>query len=80
MRITFTSLIVLLALTSTSAALAADKVDWTPCKSEIEKFCKNIKGEEEIYQCLLKHDVDLSKNCDNNSHSKYEEVTGKTKK
>ena len=69
-----------LVILSVSAAIAADKVDWSPCKPEIEKFCKDVKdksGEEALYQCLLKHDIDLSKTCDNEAHSLYEKLTGK---
>ena len=83
MRITLASLGLLVAVTASSSAFAADKVDWTPCNAEIEKFCKGVKekdGEDGIYQCLLKHDADISKSCDNDAHSKYEEATGKTKK
>ena len=76
----------LMALVFTAAAtvsplvFAADKVDWTPCQTEIAKWCSTARdkgGEEGIYQCLLKHDADLSKKCDNDSHSKYEQLTGK---
>ena len=69
---------VLLSLAVT--AQAADKVDWTPCQTEITKWCKGVKdakGEEGLYQCLLKRDADLSKRCDNESHSVYERLTGK---
>jgi len=60
-------------------AFAAD-FDWSPCTKEIAQWCKDVKGDEAIYQCLLRHDADLSKTCDNNGHSKYEELTGKTKR
>ena len=63
-----------------SPAARADKVDWAVCSTEIGKWCQGIReksGEEGIYQCLLKHDADLSKKCDNNAHSKYEQLTGK---
>ncbi len=70
-----------LAVLVSSASFAADKVDWTPCQTEIAKWCPvahDKGGEEGVYQCLLRHDADLSKKCDNESHSKYEQVTGKT--
>lgn len=64
------------------SALAAEKFDWSPCKTEIDKWCKNVKegDDEAMYQCLLKNDADLSKDCDNKAHSKYEEKTCKVKK
>ena len=74
--------IIALTVLGTSPGFAADKVDWTPCQAEIAKWCpiaKDKAGEEGVYQCLLKHDTDLSKRCDNESHSKYEQVTGKTR-
>jgi hypothetical protein len=49
--------------------------DWSPCKAEMEKF-KCSGDDEAVYQCLLKHDVDLSKNCDNGAHTKYEKEKG----
>ena len=61
---------------------AGYKADWQYCEAEIKKFKCEVamaKSEEDLYQCLLKHDEDLSKGCDNNSHSKYEAATGKTK-
>jgi hypothetical protein len=79
MRYTLIALTLFLSTLST-VAMAADKVDWTPCNAEIEKFCKGVHekdGEEALYQCLLKHDIDLSKTCDNGAHSKYEKATGK---
>ncbi len=63
-----------------SSAAHADKVDWSVCQPEIGKWCQGVKekgGEEAIYQCLLKHDADLSKKCDNDAHSPYEKLTGK---
>ena len=60
---------------------AGHKVDWAPCEADIKKTkCEDAlkKGEEDLYQCLLKHDEDLSKGCDNDAHSKYETLTGKT--
>ena len=53
--------------------------DWGACKAEIDKFCPGEKDDEKIWSCLQKHDIDLSKECDNNAHSKYEEATGKKK-
>lgn len=65
-----------------AAALAAPTVlaadfDWSPCAKEIALYCKDVKGDEAIYQCLLKRDADLSKTCDNNAHTKYEILTKK---
>ncbi len=62
---------------SASAAEKAD-FDWKACKAELEKFCKDVKGDEKIWACLQKHDDDLSRTCDA-SHGKYEELTGKKK-
>lgn len=72
---------VALSILATSA-FAADKFDWSPCNAEMAKFCKGMEGksDEDIYQCLLKHDVDLSSTCDKDGHNKYEILTGKTKK
>lgn len=72
----------MVAVCSASVAFAADKVDWSPCQTEITKWCQGVKeksGEEALYQCLLKRDADLSKKCDNDAHSRYEQVTGKTR-
>lgn len=71
-----------LAALATSPALAADKVDWTVCQPEITRWCASARsqgGEEAIYQCLLKRDADLSKRCDNEAHSRYEQLTGKAR-
>ena len=71
-----------LAAISVSPALAADKVDWAACQPEITRWCGTARaqgGEEAIYQCLLKHDADLSKRCDNEAHSRYEQLTGKAR-
>ena len=70
------SLLVALGL-ATSAFAAEDKAyDWSACKAEIQKFCKDEKGNEAIYACLEKHDKELSKTCDA-THEKYEKLTGK---
>jgi len=76
----------ILALTASvlasSPAFAADKVDWSVCQPEITRWCASSRaqgGEEAIYQCLLKHDADLSKRCDNEAHSRYEQLTGKAR-
>jgi len=71
-----------IAILAVGPGFAADKVDWSPCQTEIGKWCTGIreaKGEEGIYQCLLKRDADLSKKCDNEAHSVYERVTGKAR-
>ena len=58
-------------------ANAADKPDWSICASDIAKFkCGDAKGDEEIYNCLIKHDGELSKSCDPET-TKYEVLTGK---
>jgi hypothetical protein len=70
----------LLAAGAAAPAPAADKVDWTPGQTETNKWCQGVresKGEEGIYQRLLKRDADLSKRCDNDSHSLYGRLTGK---
>ena len=38
-------------------------VDWSHCKAEIEKFCKDVKGDHDIDACLQKHHAELSKAC-----------------
>jgi hypothetical protein len=53
--------------------------DWSACKIELAKYCKDIKGNEKTYQCLEEHDKDLSAQCEA-SHAKYEQMTGKKKK
>ena len=68
----------LATVTLATSAMAADKVDWSKCKAETDKWCTGISGDENIYQCLLKHDSELSKPCDE-QHGKYEELTGKKK-
>lgn len=50
--------------------------DWSACKPDMEKFCKGVEGNENIYLCLLKHDDDLTKACDA-THTKYEQATGR---
>jgi len=78
--------ITLVAAISTSAFAADDKkaaqkIDWQAhCQSEMKRFKCDAGGTDEaIYQCLLKHDADLSKTCDNKAHAKYEELTKKKK-
>jgi hypothetical protein len=80
MRNILTSLAVVMTLASASAAFADVKPYWeSKCKAEIEKFKCDKSSDDSIYQCLLKHDVDLSKACDNEAHSIYEKESGKTK-
>jgi Skp family chaperone for outer membrane proteins len=38
-------------------------IDWSPCKAEIEKNCKDVKGDHEIDACLEKHHAELSTAC-----------------
>ncbi len=60
-------------------ARAADKPDWSLCAPDIAKFkCGDAqaKGDEDLYNCLIKHDGELSKACDPET-TKYEVVTGK---
>jgi hypothetical protein len=60
-------------------ASAADKPDWSLCAPEIAKFkCTDAqaKGDEELYNCLIKHDGEFSKVCDPET-TKYEVLTGK---
>ena len=82
MRKSLATMAFVLSISAASAVFADDhKVDWAGhCKAEMEKFKCDANGkDEDIYQCLLKHDADISKDCDNNAHSKYEEITGKSK-
>lgn len=82
MRKSLATMSFLVALSASSAVMAEDhKVDWAKnCKSEMEKFkCDPNGKDEDIYQCLLRHDVDLGKDCDNNAHTPYEKLTGKAK-
>ncbi|MBL8511040.1 MAG: hypothetical protein JNM52_05290 [Betaproteobacteria bacterium] len=48
------------------STIAADKAafDWKACSAEVEKFCKAVKGDDNIYAYLEKHDDQLSKTCD----------------
>jgi len=82
MRKSLATLGFIMAVSASTAVFAADhKVDWAAhCKAEIEKFKCDANGDDDtIYQCLLRHDVDLSKDCDNNAHTPYEKLTGKAK-
>ena len=58
---------------------SAQPFDWKDCKIELEKFCQGVSGDDKIWACLEKHDEKLSKKCDQ-SHGKYEEITGRKKK
>ena len=82
MRNMFIAVSLLASFTATSAFAEDHKVDWAAhCKAELEKFKCDANGkDEDIYQCLLKHDSELGKDCDTGAHSKYEELTGKGKK
>lgn len=40
-----------LASTSLSFA-AAEKIDWKPCKKEIEEFCTTSNSDQEKHECL----------------------------
>lgn len=66
------------------SASAANAVDWTPCKKEIEKYCKRVKGKSDrkIYECLSEHDEHhdngLSEECDKKGHTQYEIENGLT--
>jgi hypothetical protein len=60
-----------------SPSFADDKPDWSLCSNDISKFkCSDAKGDENIYNCLIKHDGELSKSCDPET-TKYEKLTGK---
>ena len=50
--------------------------DWSACKTEIERHCKDKQSNEDIYACLFKYDEDNSKTCDA-VHTKYEITTGR---
>lgn len=81
-RLAALALAVTLPAFTATHALAADKVDWSVCQAEITRWCASARaqgGEEGVYQCLLKHDADLSKRCDNEAHSRYEQLTGKAR-
>lgn len=62
----------------------ANAVDWAPCKKEIEKYCKRVKGKSDrkIYECLSEHDEHhdngLSEDCDKMGHTQYEIENGIT--
>ncbi len=81
------SMIILLASSLANVAIAGDfkqpdgfKIDWSPCAKEIEQFkCGEAmaKSEADLYQCLLKQDTEISKECDNKSHSQYEKSMDK---
>jgi hypothetical protein len=67
-----------LALGIGSAFAQESKYDWKACQADIEKFCKNAKGDEKIWSCLEDYDSKLSRACDA-VHTKYEVITGKKK-
>lgn len=56
---------------------AADKapVDWKTCSAEIEKYCKDVKGDGKIYECLEKNHDKLSKPC-RDTETKHEQANG----
>ena len=77
--LTLVGIFAILGLVSTGWADTKEKpFDWNACKTEVEKYCKDVKGEEKIYSCLEEHDKDLTEKCEA-SHAKYEEMTGKKK-
>lgn len=45
------------------------------CAKEIKKFCAKEKGETNVYNCLEKHDPQLSKSCDA-AHEAYGVANG----
>jgi hypothetical protein len=67
-----------LALGIGSAFAQETKYDWKACQSDIEKLCKDAKGDEKIWSCLEQYDSKLSRACDA-VHTKYEVITGKKK-
>ncbi len=81
LKINTVAVIALAAFSSVSSVYA---VDWTPCKKEIDKFCKRVKGKSDrkIYECLSEHDEHhdngLSAECDKNGHTQYEIENGLT--
>lgn len=71
--------VALLNIVPAAAADAPQKPDWSLCAPEIAKFkCTDAqaKGDEELYNCLIKHDGEFSKTCDPET-TKYEILTGK---
>lgn len=49
------------------------------CAKEIKKFCAKEKGDTNIYNCLEKHDSEISKSCDA-VHEAYGLANGLEKK
>ena len=60
------SLLALLALgfIASPAFAAHHETDWTPCKADIEKYCKAAEGEEKIAACLKEREKEISKACE----------------
>ncbi len=57
------SKLILVSLFSLSfSSFAADKLDWSKCAKETAEY-KCTGSDKEIYECLEKHDSDLSKTC-----------------
>jgi len=55
-------LVSLFSLSLSSFAADKDKLDWTKCAKETAEY-KCTGTDKEIYECLEKHDSDLSKTC-----------------
>ena len=65
-----------------AAPKKTEKMDWSPCAKEIDKYCKRVKekSDRKIYECLSEHDEHhdngLTEKCDKDGHTKYESMTG----
>lgn len=72
-------IIILSAMTALSTPAFADdlKYDWSPCKKEVNLWCTDAKTDDDMYNCLFKHDSALSKACDEKAVSPYEKKAGK---
>ena len=47
-----TMFVITLSLMFSGAAFAAEKIDWKPCKKELEEFCTTAGNDTEKHECL----------------------------
>lgn len=48
---------------SMAPAVAAPAKKGGDCKADKEKFCKDVKGKDEVHKCLKEHEAELSDSC-----------------
>lgn len=49
-----------IALLMPVMSFAADKVDWSPCKKEIDEYCTTMSSDQDKHKCI-EEDVPKSK-------------------